>query len=265
MMSTSNTSWWLMENLLPGRASYQCPQTGRLTWQELMLTSVCQTSSWRWWSISTPLEMPNAIPIKASAMFSATQRSKSSSANSGLGWKTYRLRSGMGKVFLHSLNGKSRLFILMLCSRPVPVSDNCCWLASLTPSWSCIVLSLTMRSGADGRPNSCALACVRACRNAIYIATIMHKSGLLNGWHAFAVYPTYFTIVSLLAFMLENSSLQAATDGVLIDAIQGKGLLADSVREKHRRGLLLAKTWSSVQWLCCVVRELLQHRGSRQP
>lgn len=54
----------------------------------------------------------------------------------------------------------------------------------------------------------------------------MHKRGLLNGSYWFTMYTTYFAILSLIFFVLENPDSPTAKDGVLKDAMEGKNTLA---------------------------------------
>lgn len=54
----------------------------------------------------------------------------------------------------------------------------------------------------------------------------MHKRGLLNGSFWFTMYTTYFAILSLIFFVVENPDSPTAKDGVLKDAMEGKNTLA---------------------------------------
>jgi hypothetical protein len=54
----------------------------------------------------------------------------------------------------------------------------------------------------------------------------MYKKGLLNGSYWFTMYTTYFAILSLVFFVLENPDVTAAKDNVLKDAMEGKNTLA---------------------------------------
>lgn len=54
----------------------------------------------------------------------------------------------------------------------------------------------------------------------------MQKRGLLNGSYWFTMYTTYFAILSLIFFVLENPDSPTAKDGVLKDAMEGKNTLA---------------------------------------
>lgn len=80
--------------------------------------------------------------------------------------------------------------------------------------------------GVDKRSYACAAACVSVSRNIVHITTGMHKRGLLNGSFWFTMYTTYFAILSLIFFVVENPDSPTAKDGVLKDAMEGKNTLA---------------------------------------
>ncbi|KAI2792732.1 hypothetical protein POX_b02774 [Penicillium oxalicum] len=80
--------------------------------------------------------------------------------------------------------------------------------------------------GVDKRSYACAAACVSVSRNIVHITTGMHKRGLLNGSFWFTMYITYFAILSLVFFVIENPDSPTAKDGVLKDAMEGKNTLA---------------------------------------
>ncbi|TKA62341.1 hypothetical protein B0A49_10847 [Cryomyces minteri] len=77
----------------------------------------------------------------------------------------------------------------------------------------------------DQRAYMCAAACVNVSRNIIHIASQMKQRGLLNGAFWFTMYTTFFSILSLVFFALENPD-NATTDAVLRDAVEGKEVLA---------------------------------------
>lgn len=80
--------------------------------------------------------------------------------------------------------------------------------------------------GIDKRSYACAAACVSVSRNVVHITTGMYQKGLLNGSYWFVMYTTYFSILSLVFFVLENPDLSTAKDGILKDALEGKTTLA---------------------------------------
>ncbi|KAJ5887865.1 hypothetical protein N7495_007906 [Penicillium taxi] len=88
------------------------------------------------------------------------------------------------------------------------------------------VSSGSQARGMDKRSYACAAACVSVSRNIVHITTGMHKRGLLNGSFWFTMYTTYFAILSLIFFVVENPDSPTAKDGVLKDAMEGKSTLA---------------------------------------
>jgi hypothetical protein len=77
----------------------------------------------------------------------------------------------------------------------------------------------------DGRAFACASACVNVSRNIIHISTEMRKRGLLAGAYWFSMYTTFFAIVSILYFVLENLTSPTSFE-LLRDAVEGKEVLA---------------------------------------
>ena len=90
-------------------------------------------------------------------------------------------------------------------------------------------LHYVSRSGSakktDRRAYACAVACVGVCRNLIHITTQMKGKGLLMGAYWFVMYTTFFSIITLVFFVLENLDDPASVD-VLRDAHEGKETLA---------------------------------------
>ena len=80
------------------------------------------------------------------------------------------------------------------------------------------------RRNIDKRSYACAAACVSVARNIVHITTEMKKRGLLVGAFWFVMYTTYFAILSLVFFVIENDS-PTATE-IYKDAIQGRETLA---------------------------------------
>ncbi|KAH3996273.1 hypothetical protein HBH98_116410 [Parastagonospora nodorum] len=77
----------------------------------------------------------------------------------------------------------------------------------------------------DQRAFACASACVSVSRNIIHISTEMRKKGVLAGAYWFSMYTTFFAIVSILYFVLENPTNPTSFD-LLRDAVEGKEVLA---------------------------------------
>lgn len=76
----------------------------------------------------------------------------------------------------------------------------------------------------DQRAFACASACVSVSRNIIHISTEMRKRGLLAGAYWFSMYTTFFAIVSILYFVLENPTSPTSFE-LLRDAVEGKEVL----------------------------------------
>jgi hypothetical protein len=76
----------------------------------------------------------------------------------------------------------------------------------------------------DQRAFACASACVSVSRNIIHISTEMRKNGVLAGAYWFSMYTTFFAIVSILYFVLENPTSPTSFD-LLRDAVEGKEVL----------------------------------------
>lgn len=74
------------------------------------------------------------------------------------------------------------------------------------------------------RSYACAAAGVSVSRNIIHITTEMKKRGLLIGAFWFTMYTTFFAILSLVYFVLENPD-QPGTQEILADATEGKEAL----------------------------------------
>lgn len=78
----------------------------------------------------------------------------------------------------------------------------------------------------DKRSFACAAACVSVARNVVHITAGMKEKKLLNGSYWFTMYTTYFAVLSLLFFILENPESATVKDGILKDALEGKNALA---------------------------------------
>ncbi len=77
----------------------------------------------------------------------------------------------------------------------------------------------------DKRSYACAAACVSVSRNIIHITGEMKKRGLLTGAYWFYMYTTFFAILSLVFFVVENPQSPTSKD-ILRDASEGKSTLA---------------------------------------
>lgn len=78
---------------------------------------------------------------------------------------------------------------------------------------------------ADQRAFACASACVSVSRNIIHITCEMKKRGLLDGAYWFSMYTTFFAIISIIYFVLENPDNSTSVE-LFRDASQGKEALA---------------------------------------
>ncbi|TAQ86487.1 hypothetical protein B7494_g5184 [Chlorociboria aeruginascens] len=76
----------------------------------------------------------------------------------------------------------------------------------------------------DQRSYACAAACVSVSRNIVHITTEMKRRGLLIGAYWFTMYTTFFAILSLVFFVLENPDKDGSKE-ILADAMDGKEAL----------------------------------------
>jgi hypothetical protein len=77
----------------------------------------------------------------------------------------------------------------------------------------------------DKRSFACAAACISVARNIVHITTQMKKRGLLVGSYWFVMYTTYYAILSLVFFVIENPNSPTSKD-ILKDAVEGRDTLA---------------------------------------
>lgn len=77
----------------------------------------------------------------------------------------------------------------------------------------------------DKRSYACAAACVSVSRNIIHCTSEMKRRGLLVGAYWFYMYTTFFAIISLVFFALENPQSSTSKE-ILRDASEGKDALA---------------------------------------
>lgn len=83
---------------------------------------------------------------------------------------------------------------------------------------------LNANKNIDERSYACAAACVSVSRNIVHICAELQKQGLLVGAYWFTMYTTFFAILSLVFFVLENPDKQG-TQEILSDAMAGKEAL----------------------------------------
>lgn len=84
----------------------------------------------------------------------------------------------------------------------------------------------------DNRSYACAAASISVSRNVIHITSEMKKRGLLIGSYWFIMYTTFFAILSLVFFVLENPDDSGVMD-TLRDAEEGH----DTLRSLSKRSL----------------------------
>ena len=74
----------------------------------------------------------------------------------------------------------------------------------------------------DQRAYACAAACVSVSRNIIHITAEMKRNGLLVGSYWFTMYTTFFAILTLVYYALENDGI---SQEMMHDAVEGKQTL----------------------------------------
>lgn len=79
-------------------------------------------------------------------------------------------------------------------------------------------------SSLDKRAYACASACISVSRNIIHITMEMKKRDMLNGAYWFTMYTTFFAIMTLIYFALENPESPTSRE-VLKEAYEGKEVL----------------------------------------
>lgn len=77
----------------------------------------------------------------------------------------------------------------------------------------------------DKRSYACAMTCVSVARNIIHLSADMKQKGLLMGSYWFYMYTTFFAIISLVFYVLENPNDPTSVE-VLRDAHEGRDTLA---------------------------------------
>ncbi|KAH8701285.1 fungal-specific transcription factor domain-containing protein [Phaeosphaeriaceae sp. PMI808] len=87
------------------------------------------------------------------------------------------------------------------------------------------VSQISTENQIDQRAYACASACVSVSRNIIHISAEMRKKGMLAGAYWFSMYTTFFAIVSILYFVLENPTNPTSFE-LLRDAVEGKEVLS---------------------------------------
>lgn len=99
----------------------------------------------------------------------------------------------------------------------------------------------------DNRSYACAAACVSVSRNIVHLTGQMKRKGLLVGSYWFYMYTTFFAIISLVFYILENPQGPKLED-ILKDAYEGKDTLAalaakSLAADRCSRTLTVSRVW----------------------
>ena len=94
----------------------------------------------------------------------------------------------------------------------------------------------------DKRSYACAAACVSVSRNIVHIACEMRRKGLLAGAYWFTMYTTFFAILSLVFYALENPDNDASQD-VLRVANEGM----ETLRKLTKRSMAADRCATTLQ------------------
>ena len=84
----------------------------------------------------------------------------------------------------------------------------------------------------DSRSYACAAACIGVSRNTIHITSNMKSRGLLVGAYWLTMYTTFFAIISLVFYVLENPDDETSA-ACFKDAREGKEALASLARRSN--------------------------------
>ena len=111
----------------------------------------------------------------------------------------------------------------------------------------------SMRKTADKRSYACAAACISVSRNIVHITSDLRKKGLLVGAYWFTMYTTFFAIVSLIFYGLENPN---RGQDMIRDAYEGKEVLASLSQRSlaaDRCSKMLTVSPPSLEWVVMYV------------
>ncbi|KIW73953.1 hypothetical protein PV04_02027 [Phialophora macrospora] len=109
----------------------------------------------------------------------------------------------------------------------------------------------------DKRSFACAAACISVARNIVHIMSEMKRRGLLVGSYWFFMYTTYFAILSLVFFVIENPN-NSASNEILKDALEGRDTLASLAK----RSMAADRCTVSLTGLFDVLPDKLKERRS---
>ncbi|PUU80439.1 fungal-specific transcription factor domain-domain-containing protein, partial [Tuber borchii] len=93
-------------------------------------------------------------------------------------------------------------------------------------------ISRPKNEGCDERPYASAANCVNVSRKIVHTAGEMGRLGILNGAYWFTMYTCFFSVITLVYFVLENPE-EITSLAVLRDAEMGRELLA-SMRDRSQ-------------------------------
>lgn len=105
-------------------------------------------------------------------------------------------------------------------------------------------ISRPKSKGYDERPYASAAACINVSRKIVHTADEMRKKGILNGAYWFTMYTTFFSVITLIYYVLENST-DTTSLAILGDAEIGRDVLL-SLKDRS----LAAKRCSAALMVC---------------
>lgn len=100
----------------------------------------------------------------------------------------------------------------------------------------------------DKRSYACAAACVSVSRNIVHLTGDMKKNGLLVGSYWFYMYTTFFAVISLVFYVLENPQSGTSAE-ILRDAYEGKDTLTGLARRSLAAQKCSKALSVSFQWM----------------
>ncbi len=118
----------------------------------------------------------------------------------------------------------------------------------------------------DRRSYACAAACVSVSRNIVHLTGQMKRRGLLVGSYWFYMYTTFFAIISLVFYILENPQ-SPEVEEILKDAYEGRDTLAalaakSLAADRCSRTLTVSTVSGSATWLHSSVADGLKRSFS---
>lgn len=108
-------------------------------------------------------------------------------------------------------------------------------------------ISRPKNKDSDERPYASAAACIDVSRRIVHTADQMRQRGVLNGAYWFTMYTTFFSVIALLYFVLENPTDRASL-AILAAAETGRDVLS-SLKDKS-----LAAQRCSLALLVCSLK-----------